>query len=164
MKQFSHNQSGINISDFNLDEHIPYLLVRSANQIGAITQRRYQDTTPEGLTLSLREFRTLLIVAVRGVVAPAEVADATGMDRSTVTRALATLSSKGLIIETPNEKDKRAKFLQLTNDGQGLSDQIWPRMQAYTDLIDTEFSPKEITQFTSMLGRLVHLFVEETKQ
>jgi DNA-binding MarR family transcriptional regulator len=160
MNEPTENQSAEKSSIFRLEEHIPYLLVRSANQIGEITQKQYQDTTPAGLTLSLREFRTLLIVAVRGAVAPAAVADATGMDRSTVTRALATLRSKGLVEENPNEKDRRAKVLKLTDEGRVLSDEIFPKMAAYDDLLEAEFSQEEINQFTSMLDRLVYLFVE----
>jgi DNA-binding MarR family transcriptional regulator len=163
VKQPIGNQSEVESLGFNLDEHLPYLLVRSANQVGVITQKQYQNTTPDGLKLSLREFRTLVIVAVRNVVSPAAVADATGMDRSTVTRALATLRGKSLIKETPNENDKRAKLLQLTEQGRALSDQILPRMKAYDHLMEAEFSQKEISQFSSMLDRLVHLFAQGPK-
>ena len=161
MKKPNKSPPTRDISDFNIDEHIPYLLVRSANQIGVVTQKRYQDSAPDGMALSLRESRTLLIVALRGVVAPAAVADATGMDRSTVTRALATLRSKRLIKETPHETDKRAKYLQLTTEGHALSDQILPRMKAYSDLMEAEFTKDEIEQFKSMLDRLVRLFVKD---
>lgn len=150
-------------TDFDLEGHIPYLLVRSANQIGVITQTRYLDTIPEGVKLSLRESRTLLIVAVRGVVAPAAVANATGMDRSTVTRALATLRAKGLIKETRNTEDRRAKVLELTDAGRELSDKILTQMQVYSDMMETAFSAQEIAHFTSMLDRLVHLFAQDPK-
>lgn len=163
MKKPPTEQTSKAPTKFDLEKHIPYLLVRSANQIGTITQKLYQETTPEGLALSLREFRTLLIVAVRGVVAPAAVADATGMDRSTVTRALATLRTKGLIRETPNKTDKRAKVLQLTEEGRSLSANIFPKMATYDDLLEAEFTEKEIDQFTSMLDRLVRLFVADRK-
>jgi DNA-binding MarR family transcriptional regulator len=160
MNEPLEDQSAENASNFRLEKHIPYLLVRSANQIGGITQKLYQDTTPAGLTLSLREFRTLLIVAVRGFIGPAAVADATGMDRSTVTRALAALRSKSLVEESPNENDKRAKVLKLTDKGRVLCDEIFPKMAAYDDLLDAEFSKDEINQFNSMLNRLVYLFVK----
>jgi DNA-binding MarR family transcriptional regulator len=160
MKKPTQNTTEIASTGFVLEEHIPYLLVLSANRIGANTQKLYQETTPEGVTLSLREFRTLMIVAVRGVVSPAAVADASGMDRSTVTRALATLRTKGLVQETPNKKDKRAKVLELTDTGRTTSANIFPKMVNYNNIMKAEFTEQEITQFTSMLDRMVHLFVE----
>lgn len=155
------DQDSTAAGDFDLDRHIPYLLVRSANQIGQITHQRYQDAVPEGQALSLREFRTLLIVASRGVVAPAAVAEATGMDRATVTRALATLRNKGFVTEFQNEQDKRAKFITLTQNGADLSNRIFPQMQAYTDKIEAAFSPAEIRQFTVILERMVLLFLTD---
>lgn len=156
------DKTGMNI-DFDINDHIPYLLVRSANLIGQITHKRYQDAVPDGLELSLREFRTLLIVASRGVVAPAAVADATGMDRSTVTRALSTLQKKGLIAESKNEKDKRAKFLNLTADGLDLSNRIIPRMDAYTKKIEERISAHELEQFKSVLDQMVEVFIEDAE-
>ena len=110
----------------------------------------------------MREFRTLLIVASRGVVAPAAVADATGMDRSTVTRALSTLQKKGLIAESQNQKDKRAKLLRLTAIGADLSNRIIPRMNEYTHKLEDRITAAELEKFKSVLDLMVELFVEDT--
>lgn len=145
-------------TSFDLEAHIPYLLVRSANLIGQITHQRYQDALPSDQTLLLREFRTLLIVASRGVVAPAAVAAATGMDRATITRAVAALRRKNLVSELQNTEDKRAKFIKLTANGVDLSNRIFPEMQVYAQKIESTFTEAEIKQFTSMLDRLALIF------
>ncbi|MGI5149803.1 MarR family winged helix-turn-helix transcriptional regulator [Plantactinospora sp. CA-294935] len=84
-----------------------------------------------------------------------ELADRSGLDPSTVSRAVAALVARGLVTRRADPADRRASFLVLTDEGRtALADaRDW-----YGDLLRAalaDWSPAEIDALTSALDRFV---------
>ena len=84
----------------------------------AATRRYEAALRPLGLTIG--QF-TLLAALDRPEPMPRGVlADALGMDRTTLTRDVAPLERRGLVLSAPMKDDGRARGLSLTPTGRGL--------------------------------------------
>ncbi|GAB3981605.1 MarR family transcriptional regulator [Plantactinospora veratri] len=84
-----------------------------------------------------------------------ELADRSGLDPSTVSRAVAALVERGLVTRRADPADRRASFLVLTDEGRtALTDaRDW-----YGDLLRAalaDWSPTEIDALTGALDRFV---------
>ncbi|GIG92238.1 MarR family winged helix-turn-helix transcriptional regulator [Plantactinospora endophytica] len=84
-----------------------------------------------------------------------ELADRSGLDPSTVSRAVAALVARGLVARRSDPADRRASFLVLTDDGRtALAD----AREWYGDLLGAalaDWSPAEIDALTGALDRFV---------
>jgi DNA-binding MarR family transcriptional regulator len=84
-----------------------------------------------------------------------ELADRSGLDPSTVSRAVAELVTRGLVVRRLDPADRRASLLVLSDDGRtALAD----AREWYGDLLAralAEWGPAEIDAFTAALSRFV---------
>lgn len=139
---------------FDFDHHLPYVLARSANLILSLTTPHYLAEIADVAQLSVREFRVLVAVAKSPPLSPAAAADRTGMDRATVTRALAGLQRLRLVRTLDNKQDKRSKYMVLTEDGAALCDRLFPLMRAQGKRLSATLSPGERETLLLLLGKL----------
>lgn len=99
-----------------LDNFWPYQVVVLADQISRHTLsvvRRNSD-------LNLSQWRVLAAVAEKPGRSAAEVTDVTPMDKTIVSRAVASLIDVGLIKKTQTVHDKRRLALTVTEAGQAI--------------------------------------------
>ncbi len=140
--------------DFDFDNHLPYCLARAANAVRSVTTPSYLAAASSQCSLGVREFRVLVIVARYGPVSPAKIAKKTGLDRATVTRALATLKDLALVHDVKNARDGRGKYIVLSKQGGDLCDQFFPLMKSKGEVIAAVFTKDEQALLLSMLNRL----------
>lgn len=140
--------------DFDFERHIPYFLARTSNVVRAATTPAYLAALRNQAPLSVREFRVLIVVAKFGPISPAASADRTGMDRATVTRAIAGLKRQGLIETQKNALDRRGKYVVLTAEGAAICDRVFPMMKERGALLADVFSAGEEAEFRRMLNKL----------
>lgn len=148
---------GVPTVKLDLDVHTPYLLMRVANKISSISERKYREHASH-YGLNLRDFRALGIIAIRAPISPADIAEATGMDRATITRAVRVLVNEGLVYEIKNESDLRGKFVVATAKGAKVCDHIFPLMSDVRALVEQAFSKEDHTQFVRLL-QLLHEYI-----
>ena len=108
----------------SLQEHIPYRLGMLTNLIRQATTDSYVRQSE----ISGREWRVLAMIGLAGPVQARRVVELTGMDKATITRAVTRLAKLGLVAQNPAPEDKRAKLLQLTDEGAVFCDRIIPQM------------------------------------
>jgi DNA-binding MarR family transcriptional regulator len=92
----------------------------------------YEDSLREvGLTAG--QFSTLVAVARNGTVALTPLAEELGMDRTTLTRALAPMERNGWVHTEISAGDARVRTVALTEEGRDLLSRATTRWQAAQD-------------------------------
>ncbi len=124
--------------------------------------------------ISLNEFRLLMTIGALGRTASHELAEMTGVNVMSVSRAVATLERHGRIEVVPDPKNRRRKWLSLTEEGRRLYDIMRPQTEKVADYLFSDLSEAEITQLAKILAHLIatleatdeqgrSLFLERTK-
>ncbi|MBC3842757.1 MarR family transcriptional regulator [Streptacidiphilus sp. 4-A2] len=88
-----------------------------------------------------------------GPVGVKALAQAMGIDSSTVTRQVAPLVDSGLVDRLPNPKDGRAVLLALSVLGLERLNQVRVSRRALMRELLTDWSPEDREQFSSLLTR-----------
>lgn len=134
----------------SLREFLPYrcnsLAQRISVSLSRIYVRRFGITVPE--------WRTLVTLAEYGELQSKQIAAYTEMDKVRVSRAVATMSDKGLISRRPCDRDSRAAFLKLTEEGLALYRRIVPDALAWEERLMAPLSETERETLFGLLDKL----------
>ncbi len=103
----------VNGDAFKLEDFLPYRLSVAANRVSRMFARRYF----KAYGLSIPEWRVLAIVGRFDTLSPSAVGEWTAMDKVKVSRAAASLVTRGLARQTQDPKDGRGRLLRLTRRG-----------------------------------------------
>jgi len=124
--------------------------------------------------ISLNEFRLLMTIGALGRTASHELAELTGVNVMSVSRAVATLERHGRIEVQPDPGNRRRKWLSLTDEGRRLYAIMRPQSERVADYLFSDLTDDETAQLGSILTRLIatleasdeagrSLFLERTK-
>ena len=114
-------------SDLKLDRFLPYVLNTLAERISAGLSTIY--ASEYGLTIP--EWRVMANLAEHGTLNARQIVQFTTMEKSMVSRAVNSLSDRGLVDQRRAQGDSRAKDLALTTAGHDLYRAIVPRVLAW---------------------------------
>ena len=103
-----------------IDDSIFFSLVRVVN----LTARPFSESIGKAHQLSLNEWRVLIVLASRPGVVASEVVGCTGLDKMTVSRALAALLRRGRAVRRVDPADRRRQRLRLSAAGERLYERI----------------------------------------
>ncbi len=79
----------------------------------------------------------------------------TSLDKSTLTGIIARLERDGYIERKPSETDKRSTLISLTGKEQGFAKDVQKVSNRMNKIFYKGFTDEEITQFDSMLERIL---------
>ncbi|WP_241657387.1 MarR family winged helix-turn-helix transcriptional regulator [Aurantiacibacter suaedae] len=124
--------------------------------------------------ISLNEFRLLMSIGALGRTASHEVAEMTGVNAMSISRAVATLERHGRITVTVDEANRRRKWLSLTEEGERLYKLMKPQSQQVANYLFDAISPAELSAFGDIVEKLIErldatdengnsVFLESTK-
>ena len=124
--------------------------------------------------ISLNEFRLLMTIGALGRTASHELAELTGVNVMSVSRAVATLERHGRIEVVPDPRNRRRKWISLTEEGRRLYTIMRPQSEKVADYLFSDLSDDEAAQLSRILTRLIatleatdaqgrSLFLERTK-
>lgn len=134
----------------DLDTHLPYRLARLSLRIrNATTDRFVRDTG-----MSAREWRVLGMLGIVGSRTPSELAELTGMDRATISRAVAQLVKLNCVRRQRNRNDNRSRTIELTAAGETYCRAIVPRMEHSGKECRSLFSAGEFALLVEFLDRI----------
>ena len=103
-----------------MDDSIFFKLVRVVN----LTARPFAESIGRANRISLNEWRVMLVLASHPGAAAQEVALHTGLDKMTVSRALAGLGRHGRLVKKLDPADRRRSCLWLSAAGQRVYEKI----------------------------------------
>jgi DNA-binding MarR family transcriptional regulator len=133
-----------------LEEFLPYrvniLAALTANALSQIYEERFGLTIPGWriiVTLGQYEFRTARDIATHGV-----------MHKSTVSRAVAVLEKRGLVVRKANADDRREELLELTPEGRAIYVALAPEALAFEQRLLSVLTLDEQRTFFNLVDRL----------
>ncbi len=122
----------------------------------AMRQRQEGDAIDPGT------FWLLKTIAHRGPLRITDLATATHLDTSTVSRHVAQLERNGFIDRTPDPADGRAQLVGISADGQHQLDLAFERRRAILEGTLTEWGPSDIAEFERLLSKFVAGITNDT--
>ncbi len=105
--------------------------------------------------ISLNEFRLLMTIGALGRTASHEVAEVTGVNVMSVSRAVATLQRHGRVHVERDTANRRRKWLSLTEEGQRLYEAMSPQSEKVADYLFSELDGGELAALNGMVDRLI---------
>lgn len=143
---------------FRLEDFLPYQLSVTANRVSRLFARHYS----ESFGLSVPEWRVLAVVGRFGAISPGSVSLWTGMDKVKVSRAAASLVNRGLVRQTTDSNDGRARVLSLTRKGMKTHEGVVPLARQLESDLAGSMSKADWTALQRILGRLsAHVRAED---
>lgn len=100
-------------------------LIRAATALGRVTSRVHKRE--QGLTSP--EFSVLLALGSdRSKLTSSDIVEMTAMDKTKVSRAVASLDQRGWVMRERATSDRRFEYLSLTEAGRGALGHLMPKM------------------------------------
>lgn len=134
-----------------LDTSVFFKLVRVVN----LTARPFLETVGKQHHLSLNEWRVMVVLASHPGVAATDVADSTGLDKMSVSRALGALERRGRLRREPDPQDQRRSRLYLSTDGRRLFARIGVAAKKREAELFSSVQRRELEQLARTLDKLI---------
>ena len=134
-----------------LDDSLLFKLVRIVN----LAARPFNEYVGRNHSITLTEWRVMIVLASRPGCAAQEVALHTGLDKMSVSRALAGLGRDGRIARRADPDDKRRDLCFLTAAGEQLYAQIGEEGSAHEHDLFAAITPAEQGRLGSLLDKLI---------
>ena len=135
---------------FNLEEFLPYRLSIAANTVSKRIAKTYAP-----YKLSRTQWRVMAVLASCRSMTAQSVADKTGMDKTTVSRAVAKMLERDLLKRGASEQDGRSAPLSLSREGRAMFAKIAPEALRQEKELKEMFSDTDLTTLTSFLDKFV---------
>jgi len=129
-----------------LNYRLNRLLMSSGSMVTLLCEGRY------GITR--REWRLICILAEHGAMSPSFLAERAHLERARVSRHLADLIEKKLVLRATVEGDRRRALMNLTERGRTVHGQLFPLSVQFNNQILLALSATEITAFDQALTLL----------
>lgn len=150
MKRARTEASASRQDDFDLEEFLPFQLSLAANRVARLFARRYADAF--GITIP--EWRVMAVVGRHEGISPSRVSERTGMDKVKVSRAAASLVARGLVRQTADPGDGRARVLRMTRKGERIYAGMVPLAREIERELQSGLSRTEWGMLERLLGKL----------
>ena len=137
---------------FRLADFLPYQLSVTSNAVSRAVATGTGYETRFGLTSA--EWRVLAAVTAAGASTQVELGRATGMDKMTISRAVAGLSTRRLIDRVRDTGDRRTLRLSPTGEGQRIHDIVAPQALEVEARLLAALSPAEAEALRHALAQL----------
>lgn len=135
----------------DLFRFVPFRLNRLAAEVSAALSAEYQ----ERYGLDIPEWRVLATLGFRNGACTAQyICHCTRTHKSTISRAVTTLTRRQLIERVANEDDRREFALQLTRKGRALYEELIPRLLRKEQEILSCLSAQERKDLAALLGKI----------
>jgi DNA-binding MarR family transcriptional regulator len=139
------------------DDSVFFRLVRVVN----LTARPFSESIGRLHRLTLNEWRVLLVLANHPGVAASEVVGLTGLDKMTVSRALAALVRQGRAVRRVDPADKRRLLLRLSAEGERVFARIGEPAKARELQLLRGIGAAELARLGRTLDRLIENLRED---
>lgn len=135
---------------YRLSNSFPYLMARLGIRMGDLFA---QVIKQEGLSLQM--YRVLAALAEEGrPLKLSELAALTSTDLSTLSRIVAGMHKRGILLRQRPENDQRSLQVTLTPEGRTLADRFMPVAAHYEEVVTSSLTPAEALSLKTTLKQL----------
>jgi len=135
--------------DFRLERYLPYRLERLSQQIGRGSTRFYRQHR-----IVVQDWRVLVVLKSYGEITASDVVRHGTLPKAGVSRAVARLTGRGLVLARRDDVDARRTWLSLSEDGQAVVDRFLPYNVARQSSLLSVLNTEEQALLADMLSRL----------
>ncbi len=134
---------------FDIHGYIPYLANRAAT---ALVDQFQAGLTEHGI--DRLDWRVLAILNRRGATRLGVLASLAALERPTLSRVIARLTERGLVIRSQSDSDGRGVIIEPTGDAAPLVAHILPHAHAVEQSATAGMTADEVRFLRSLLQRL----------
>jgi len=142
--------SELSVENFDLGSLLGYRLVKLSSAIGALAEQEAQEVA--GLTLP--EYRVLVVLHLTGAMGVNALQRTIGIDKAWISRTLAKLATKALVVSALHNQDGRRSEFRLTARGKHAAEALIERAINRQAKIFEGFAPEEVASLMGYLGRI----------
>jgi DNA-binding MarR family transcriptional regulator len=140
----------------NLAEYLPYRVFKLTQDLAFRGKVVVND-----ISLSMRDWRILALLAATGPKTNKELADEIGLDSTTISRAVQHLKKAGVIDVRRSKRDRRIQLIALTQKGADAHDALSPERKRFADEIESCLTIKEREGLYLALDKIDAFFAEQ---
>ncbi|MEM5584132.1 MarR family winged helix-turn-helix transcriptional regulator [Roseibium sp. AS2] len=133
-----------------LRHFLPYQL----SDLAETVSRSLSGIYAEEFGIGIPEWRVLATLGEISAMTARDVGQATSMHKTKVSRAVAALKKRDLILRETNPADQRELVLRLTAAGQALYEEIVPRALAYSAALENALTEDQRALLPDLFDRL----------
>jgi len=137
-------------NDFRIDDFLPYLLARAADEASA----RFEKVYKQRFGLLRTDWRVLFHLGTSGRMAARDIVRRVGEDKTRISRSVARLELLGYLSRQRDPSDRRSELLELTDDGRSVYDELRAEAAAHDAQLVAQIGAEEIAHLRRTLGRL----------
>jgi DNA-binding MarR family transcriptional regulator len=141
-----------------VDSSVFFKLIRLVN----LTARPFNEVIGKRYDLSLNEWRVMVVVASHPGCFATDVADYTGLDKMSVSRALAALAKAKRVDRIADAIDARRTHVALSKAGIELFEQIGESAAQREAQMFASLSEMEITRLDATLNKLTAVLAQKS--
>lgn len=134
----------------NLKRYTPALVTFLVNKMSTGSTQIYSEL----FDISVTEWRIVSLLAVEQPIVAKRVTEVIGLDKATVSRSINRLEKEGYLALSPDENDRRAIFIQLTDKGVDLHNQVIDIALDREQKLLEPLTKEEIEHFINILNKL----------
>ena len=134
----------------DLTRYTPALVTFLVNKMSTGSTQIYSEL----FDISVTEWRIVSLLAVEHPIVAKRVSEVIGLDKATVSRSINRLEKEGYLALSPDENDRRAIFIQLTEKGVNLHNQVIDIALDREQKMLEPLTSDEIEQFICILNKL----------
>jgi DNA-binding MarR family transcriptional regulator len=139
-----------NRKPLKLGSFLPFRLSLLSNTVSANIAATYQDK----FAISMSEWRIMAILAEYPDLSADEVCQRTQIEKSVVSRAVARLLKRHMIIRQIDDEDRRRSILRLSETGLSVYDEVMPIAENFEKKLIAKLSKQERLTLLSLLDKL----------
>jgi DNA-binding MarR family transcriptional regulator len=138
--------------DFDLEVFVPYLL----NQAAEATSRGFQAHYRAEYGLTRAQWRVMAHLGRFGAMTAAEICRRTMVEKTKISRAVAALEERGLLVREKLDGDRRSENLRLTRAGRGVYAALGRRAVQYGQELESRIGKGSARDFVRILRLLAN--------
>ncbi|ATF16837.1 MarR family winged helix-turn-helix transcriptional regulator [Phaeobacter gallaeciensis] len=136
--------------DFALQDFLPYLLNRAAEESSLEFQKHYKNR----YGMLRNEWRVLFHLGNYGRMTATEIGQRAKLHKTKISRAVAKLAERRFVLRHRDEKDRRAEHLELTSQGEAAYRDLSTQAAIYDRQLAGRLSDGESAALRHMLRKL----------
>jgi DNA-binding MarR family transcriptional regulator len=134
----------------HLDTYLPYRLSMASNKVSSLIAKAYETR----FGLSVPQWRILVILSEGTSLSQKGLIERTAMDKVTISRAVAALVTRGLLMRNESEGDRRISALCLSKAGKEIVSDVAPIALKFEASLIEAIGPQKAQELDDMLRKL----------
>jgi len=133
-----------------LEQFLPYQL----NVVASLTSQALSRVYARRYGIGVPEWRVLVTLGQYGVMTGKAIGAHTHMHKTKVSRAVAFLEQRKLVVRRANREDMREAFLSLTAAGRAIYQELAPHALDFAQRLTEILTPADAEAFSRVLKQL----------